>query len=122
MNNKNIESTFKEKADSYKSDPRPKLWDKLEKRMDDHYATAPAQQLVSSAWMSYAAAFVLLIGAGFLLSKFGAPSQKVMAQHFTFEEINNTQEEDKVYKEMVDFSQRHYRMLINPGQKKKSAL
>jgi len=90
--------------------------------MDDHYATTTPPRLVSAAWMSYAAAFALLLGAGFLLSRVGGATQHTTAHNFTIEEVNSPQEEDKVYKEMVDFSQRHYNTLINPGQKKKSAL
>ena len=68
MSKKNIESTFKKKSENYQADVRPKLWDKLEKRMDDHYATTTSVKMVSIAWMRYAAALVLLLGAGFALS------------------------------------------------------
>jgi len=68
MKDNNLESTFKKKADNLHTEVRPKIWDKLEKRMDDHYAsTSPAlapNQIVHREWMRYAAAFALLILGG----------------------------------------------------------
>lgn len=126
MKDNNLESTFKNKADKLNAEVRPKLWDKLEKRMDDHYAsTSPASpaQIVHREWMRYAAALLLLIGAGFLLSKVGTKNNSVrIAQGFVIEEVNQSVEADKTYKEMVDFSHRYYNTLINPGAIRKTPL
>ena len=123
MKDNNLESTFKKKADNLNTEVRPKIWDKLEKRMDDHYASTSPAQIVQLEWMRYAAAFVLLIAGGFLLSKVGTKNNSVrMAQGFVIEEANQSVEADQTYKEMVDFSHKYYNTLINPGAKRKTPL
>jgi len=128
MKDNNLESTFKKKADKLNAEVRPKLWDKLEKRMDDHYAsTSPASptQIIQMEWMRYAAAFALLIVGGFLLSKIGStnsPNSFRMANNFVIEEVDQVGEADQIYKEMVDFSHKYYNTLINPGAKRKTPL
>jgi len=118
MKDNNLESTFKNKADSLTSEVRPKLWDKLEKRMDDHYeSTFAAPPVISIDWLRYAAAFILLIGAGFMLKQ--VSQNNSVATRFVMEEISTHVEADQKYKEMVEFSQKYYRTLINPGAKQK---
>jgi len=120
MKDNNLESTFKNKAEKLQVDVRPKLWDKLEKRMDDHYeTTAPA---ITFDWFRYAAALVLLFGAGFLLTKVNNTAPLPMAQSFIIEELSSPEDVDLKYKEMIDFSLKHYQMLANPGAKVKSSL
>ncbi len=123
MKDSNLESTFKNKAEKLNAEVRPKLWGKLEKRMDDHYASTNPAQIVHGEWMRYAAAMVLLIAGGFLLSRVDTNTKSVrIAQGFVIEEVNHSVEADQTYKEMVDFSHRYYNTLINPGAKKKSPL
>jgi len=122
MKDNNLESTFKNIADNLNTEVRPKLWDKLEKRMDDHYASTSPTQIVRQEWMRYAAAMALLLIGGFLLSKVGSTNTTNMAQSFVIEEIQQAGEADQTYKEMVDFSHKYYNTLINPGAKRKSPL
>lgn len=122
MKDNNLESTFKNIADNLNTEVRPKLWDKLEKRMDDHYASTSPTQIVRQEWMRYAAAMALLLIGGFLLSKVGSTNTTNMAQSFVIEEIQQAEEADQTYKEMVDFSHKYYNTLINPGAKRKSPL
>ncbi len=116
MKDNNFESTFKNKAEKLTSEVRPKLWDKLEKRMDDHYeSTSVNAPVISIDWIRYAAALVLLIGAGFMLKQ--VSQENASPTRFVMEEISSPVEADLKYKEMVEFSQKYYHTLINPGAK-----
>ena len=119
---KNLKSIFKTKSENYKSDVRPKLWDKLEKRMDDHYATTPPLKMVSHAWMRYAAALILLLGATFLLTQVQDKETALTAHQFYIVELSSVDEEVKIYEDMVHFSQQHYQTLINPTKKTSKSL
>lgn len=111
MEKKNIESILKTESDNYREDVRPKLWDKLEKRMDDHYATTTPVKIVQYSWMRYAAAFILLLGAGFIISRLDSTTSNDsirVAEQFTIEELPSSTEDDQLYKVMINFSQKMY--------------
>ena len=114
MEKKNIESILREKSENLHSEVRPKLWDKLEKRMDDHYDSTVSTKHIQFAWIRYAAAFILLIGAGFLLSRLDTTNTRALSSQFTIEEVNSFSEEDKLYQEMTSFSLQYYRSHILP--------
>ena len=116
MKKKNIESIVQKESENYRVDVRPKLWDKLEKRMDDHYATTTPNKVVDLTWMRYAAALVLLIGAGFLISQLDTSSSPRVAAQFTLEELPGVSDDDKLYEDMINFSQKMYRPLVS-GEK-----
>lgn len=116
MKKKNIESIVQKESENYRVEVRPKLWDKLEKRMDDHYATTTPSKVLDLAWMRYAAALALLIGAGFLISQLDTNDSLRVAQQFTLEELPSVTEDDKLYEDMINFSQNMYRPLVSSGE------
>ncbi len=117
MKKNNIDSIIKKESKNYREEVRPKLWDKLEKRMDDHYdSTSPAPK-VSIAWTRYAAAFILLVGAVFLLSRLSTEAHPRTAQQFVIEEVSTVSDEDQLYKLMIDFSQKQYRPLVSSSDR-----
>ncbi len=113
MKNKNIESIVQKESENYRVEVRPKLWDKLEKRMDDHYETTAPSKVVDLTWMRYAAALILLLGAGFLISRLDTIDSLEVADQFTLEELPSISEVDQVYEDMINFSQKMYRPLLN---------
>ncbi len=113
MEKKSIESIVKKESENYRVEVRPKLWDKLEKRMDDHYEITPPEQMIQLVWMRYAAALILLLGAGFLISRLDINDQSLTTAQFTLEEISTTSEDDQLYKDMIHFSQKMYRPLVS---------
>ena len=116
MEKKSIESIVQKESENYRVAVRPKLWDKLEKRMDDHYETTTPGQVVQFAWMRYAAALVLLLGAGFLISRLDTNDKLMAAEQFTLEEISTSSEDDQLYEDMIHFSQTMYRPLVSHEQ------
>ena len=116
MEKKNIESIVQKESENYRVEVRPKLWDKLEKRMDDHYETTTPEQVVKFAWMRYAAAAILLMGAGLLISRLDINNKLMATEQFILEEISTTSEDDQLYEDMIHFSQKMYRPLVSGEQ------
>ena len=116
MEKKNIESIVQKESENYRVEVRPKLWDKLEKRMDDHYETTTPEQVVKFAWMRYAAAAILLMGAGLLISRLDTNNKLMATEQFILEEISTTSEDDQLYEDMIHFSQKMYRPLVSREQ------
>jgi hypothetical protein len=112
---KNIESIVQKESENYRVEVRPKLWDKLEKRMDDHYETTTPDPVVRLAWLRYAAATLLLLSAGFLISRLDTSDKLLTAEQYTLEEISNSSEDDHLYENMIHFSQKMYRPLVSSG-------
>ncbi len=117
MKKNNIESIIKKESENYREEVRPKLWNKLEKRMDDHYASTSPAPMVSMAWTRYAAAFVLLLGAVFLLSRISTETHPRTAEQFVIEEVSSSSDEDQLYKLMINFSQNQYRPLVSSSDR-----
>ena len=117
MKKENIESIVKQNADKYRVEVRPKLWDKLEKRMDDHYSSITPKPERQFSWLRYAAAIVLLIGGGLLFTQIGTSSSAHIAEQFTLEELPSVSDKDQLYEDMIEFSQNYYRPLVSSNDK-----